>query len=126
MYLYTKPSDHPEAFVVDKTLDRLVAANYTCLWLDKTNLLSEEVKMIETTVKIDGMMCGMCEAHISDLIRKTLSDAKKVDVSRRKGEASFLTEKEPDVSILAEAITSMGYTCISTESVEYKKKRLFG
>ena len=85
--------------------------------------MREEMKMIKTTVKIDGMMCGMCEAHISDLIRKTLSDAKKVYVSRRKGEASFLTEKEPDVSILAEAITSMGYTCISTESVEYKKKK---
>ncbi|MFR7892814.1 MAG: hypothetical protein ACLU38_00745 [Dysosmobacter sp.] len=21
--------------------------------------------MIETTVKVDGMMCGMCEAHVS-------------------------------------------------------------
>lgn len=25
--------------------------------------------MIETTLKIDGMMCGMCEAHVSDVIR---------------------------------------------------------
>ncbi len=82
--------------------------------------------MIKTTVKIDGMMCGMCEAHISDLIRKTFSDAKKVSVSRRKGEASVLTGKEPDASILAEAITSMGYICISIESVEYKKKSMFG
>jgi len=92
----------------------------------KLTHIFEEMKMIKTTVKIDGMMCGMCEAHISDLIRKTFSDAKKVAVSRRKGEASFLTEKEPDAGILAEAITSMGYTCISMESVEYKKKRLFG
>ena len=26
--------------------------------------------MIKTTMKIDGMMCGMCEAHICDAIRK--------------------------------------------------------
>ena len=26
--------------------------------------------MIETTVKIDGMMCGMCEAHVCDVIRQ--------------------------------------------------------
>ena len=26
--------------------------------------------MIETTVKVDGMMCGMCEAHVSDAIRE--------------------------------------------------------
>ena len=28
--------------------------------------------MIETTVKVDGMMCGMCEAHVSDAIRGAL------------------------------------------------------
>ena len=26
--------------------------------------------MIKTTVKIDGMACSMCEAHINDAIRK--------------------------------------------------------
>ena len=25
--------------------------------------------MIKTTLKIDGMMCGMCESHMNDLIR---------------------------------------------------------
>ena len=26
--------------------------------------------MIRTTVKVDGMMCGMCEAHINDAVRR--------------------------------------------------------
>ena len=26
--------------------------------------------MTQTTLKIDGMMCGMCESHINDAIRK--------------------------------------------------------
>lgn len=25
--------------------------------------------MYKTTVKIDGMMCGMCESHVNDMIR---------------------------------------------------------
>ena len=82
--------------------------------------------MKKTIVRIDGMMCGMCEAHICDVIRKTFSDAKKVCASRKKGEASFLTEKEPDKGLLEDAVTSMGYTYISSETVEYKKKGLFG
>ena len=28
--------------------------------------------MIKTTLKIDGMMCGMCESHMNDVIRKNL------------------------------------------------------
>jgi len=29
--------------------------------------------MIKTVLKIDGMMCGMCEAHICDAIRNAVS-----------------------------------------------------
>lgn len=28
--------------------------------------------MIKTILKIDGMMCGMCESHMNDVIRKIL------------------------------------------------------
>ena len=28
--------------------------------------------MIKTTLRIDGMMCGMCEAHVNDAIRVLL------------------------------------------------------
>ena len=33
--------------------------------------------MEKVTVKIDGMMCGMCEAHICDAIRKAFPFANK-------------------------------------------------
>ena len=29
--------------------------------------------MIKTTVKVDGMMCGMCESHVNDAVSKSLS-----------------------------------------------------
>ncbi len=81
--------------------------------------------MIKTIVKIDGMMCSMCEAHISDVIRKTVPGAKKVAASRAKGEASFLTERAVDEAGLKEAIAATGYTCLSVESAPYEKKGWF-
>ena len=81
--------------------------------------------MIKTTLKIDGMMCGMCEAHICDTIRNTVPDAKKVSASRTKKEASFVSEERPDEQKIKDAIAATGYDCLSVSSEEYKKKGLF-
>ena len=81
--------------------------------------------MIKTTLKIDGMMCSMCEAHINDVIRKAVPSAKKVSASHRSGEASFLTEAAVDESILKDAVAATGYTCLSVSSEPYEKKGLF-
>ena len=82
--------------------------------------------MIKTTLKIDGMMCGMCEAHVSDAIRKAVPSAKKVAASRSKKEATFLTEEPVDTEALKAAIDATGYTCLSAESAPYEKKGWFG
>ena len=37
--------------------------------------------MYQTTLKIDGMMCGMCESHINDTIRKAAPVKKVTDAS---------------------------------------------
>lgn len=44
--------------------------------------------MIETTVGIDGMQCGMCEAHVNDTIRAAFP-VKKVSASHKKGQAAM-------------------------------------
>ena len=82
--------------------------------------------MIKTILKIDGMMCGMCEAHICDTIRKAVPSAKKVTASRSKKEASFLTEDAVDTASLKAAVDATGYTCLGIESTPYEKKGLFG
>lgn len=81
--------------------------------------------MIRTTVKIEGMMCGMCEAHICDTISKAVPSAKKVKASRAKKEAVFLTEAPVDVQALKAAIDATGYSCTGIESEEYDKKGWF-
>ncbi|MBR4549320.1 MAG: ATPase P [Oscillospiraceae bacterium] len=82
--------------------------------------------MIKTTLKIDGMMCSMCEAHICDVIRRAVPGAKKVSASHTKGEASFLSEEAADESGLKNAVAATGYTCLSVDSAPYEKKGWFG
>ena len=71
--------------------------------------------MIKTTLKIDGMMCSMCEAHI-----------KKVSSSHAKGEASFLTEEAADEKRLKDAVAATGYSCLSVTNEPYEKKGWLG
>ena len=81
--------------------------------------------MIKSTMKIDGMMCGMCEAHVCDAIRKAVPGAKKISASRGKKEATFLTEEDVDADSLKKAIDATGYTCLGIESAPYEKKGWF-
>lgn len=82
--------------------------------------------MEKITVGVDGMMCGMCEAHICETIRRTLPNAKKVKASRRRGEATFLIEGAMDEAALKQAIADTGYTAGVVTSKLYEKRGLFG
>ena len=81
--------------------------------------------MIKTILKIDGMVCSMCEAHINDVIRKAVPGAKKVSSSHAKGEASFLSEEAVDEKLLKNAVAATGYTCTSVVTEPYVKKGWF-
>ena len=81
--------------------------------------------MNKTRLKIDGMECSMCEAHINDVIRKAVPGAKKVSASHARGEASFLTEEAVDETRLKGAIDATGYTCTEITTEPYEKKGWF-
>ena len=51
--------------------------------------------MIETIVKVDGMMCGMCEGHINDAIRSHFQ-VKKVSSSHSKGRTVIRSQEALD------------------------------
>lgn len=80
--------------------------------------------MIKTTLKIDGMMCGMCESHMNDAIRNSFN-VKKVTSSHSKGETVIISEEAPDENKLSEIIGKTGYKLISFSSEPYEKKGLF-
>lgn len=82
--------------------------------------------MTKNIVKIDGMACGMCEAHITDVIRRLYPKATKVSASHKKGEAVFVTDEPADEETVKEAIDKTGYHFKGFSTEEYKKKGLFG
>ena len=81
--------------------------------------------MFKTTVKIDGMMCSMCEAHVNDAVRKKLT-VKKVTSSHKKGETVIISEGEITKQELSGVLDETGYKVISVTSEPYEKKGLFG
>lgn len=83
--------------------------------------------MIKTTLEIDGMMCGMCESHVNDAVRK-FTNVKKVSSSHSKGITEIITEEPLDEEGLKKAIDDTGYRVLSIKTELYKKKgfSLFG
>ena len=80
--------------------------------------------MFKTTAKIDGMMCGMCEAHVNEALRSKLS-IKKVSSSHKKGESVIISESGFTAEQLAAALEGSGYKLLSVQNEPYEKKRLF-
>ena len=83
--------------------------------------------MIKTTLKIDGMMCGMCESHVNDTIRQSFN-IKKVSSSHSKGTTEIISESPLDEKALREAVGKTGYKVLEVKTEPYEKKRfsLFG
>ncbi len=79
--------------------------------------------MTKTTLKIDGMMCGMCESHVNDAIRNAF-EVKKVTSSHSKGETVIISEEPLDNDRIEETIKSTGYTLKGVETEPYKKEGL--
>ena len=81
--------------------------------------------MFKITAKVEGMMCGMCEAHVNEAVRAAVS-AEKVTSSHKKGITELITEKEPDEKVLREAVEKDGYKVLGITTEPYEKKGLFG
>ena len=80
--------------------------------------------MIRTVLKIDGMMCGMCEAHINDCIRREFA-VKKVSSSHSAGETVILSDAPLDEEKLRRAIASSGYTLLSCSAAAAAERHGF-
>ena len=81
--------------------------------------------MFKTIVGIDGMSCGMCEAHVNDTIRKGFPGV-KVKSSAGKKRSEIIYERALSEDELRKVLDPTGYKVTSVESVPYEKKKLFG
>ncbi len=64
--------------------------------------------MVKTVLKIDGMACGMCEAHVNETVR-SFCRVKKVTSSYKTGECTVLSEEPLDTEGLKSAVSDTGY-----------------
>ncbi|MBQ1439598.1 MAG: ATPase P [Solobacterium sp.] len=81
--------------------------------------------MKQIILGIDGMMCGMCEAHVNDCVRNHFK-VKKVTSSKAKKQTVILAEEVIPEADLRAAIDPTGYTVTSYAVEDAKKKGLFG
>ncbi len=65
--------------------------------------------MYRVELAIDGMMCGMCEAHVSDAIREVCGPKAKVSASHTKGTAQVVLDGQPDIARIRAAVKKTGY-----------------
>ena len=80
--------------------------------------------MVKTVLKIDGMQCGMCEAHMKDAIRNNFN-VKKVNSSHAKGETVIISEDALDEQALKQTVEKTGYLLTNISSEPYQKSGLF-
>lgn len=80
--------------------------------------------MVKITVGIEGMACGMCEAHINEAVRKAFQ-VKKVTSSHTKKQTVILAEKDIPEQELKNVVADAGYDVVSVSSEPYEKKGLF-
>ena len=84
--------------------------------------------MVTITATVEGMMCGMCEAHVNDAVRKAFPSIQSVKSSHSKHVTEIISEQELDEAAVAEAIQATGYDVKGVTTEPYQKKgfSLFG
>ncbi|MDE6852125.1 MAG: heavy-metal-associated domain-containing protein [Lachnospiraceae bacterium] len=80
--------------------------------------------MVKITVGIEGMACGMCEAHVNEAVRNTFQ-VKKVTSSHTKEQTVIITEQDIPEQDLKSVVAKAGYDVVSVSSEPYEKKGLF-
>lgn len=79
--------------------------------------------MIKYILKIDGMMCAHCEAHMNDAIRNNFT-IKEVKASAKNNECVIISQ-ELDEEKLRYVVDETGYRLTNISKEPYEKRGLF-
>ncbi|MBQ7737202.1 MAG: cation transporter [Oscillospiraceae bacterium] len=81
--------------------------------------------MVKQIVKINGMMCPMCEAHVNDAIRSSFK-VESVKADRTKAQAEIVSEAALDADKLKSVVEATGYEFGGVTVEPAKKKGFLG
>ena len=93
--------------------------------LEKNFTEKRDTVMLKMILDVDGMACGMCEAHVNDAVRNALK-VKKVTSSHSKKETVIIAEEGLTDEQIKSIIDATGYTVTGISREPYAKKGLFG
>ena len=98
--------------------------------ISRTDPIRREISMLQVNAKIDGMMCGMCEAHCKDAVRQAFPNAKKISASASSGDLEFIISENRPAPVLKHELKtkldSIGYKLVSlstAEAAEFEKEK---
>ncbi len=75
--------------------------------------------MVKITVCIEGMACGMCEAHINEAVRNAFR-VKKVTSSHTKKQTVIIAEQDIPEQELKDVVAKTGYRAEAVDSEPYE------
>ncbi|MDD7442673.1 MAG: heavy metal-associated domain-containing protein [Sutterellaceae bacterium] len=85
--------------------------------------------MVKMTVGVDGMMCAMCEAHVSRAVKDKF-EVKSATADKGKKTCTVVSEQPIPEKELRAAIDATGYKTLSYKCEPFEKKgflsRFFG
>ena len=74
----------------------------------------KENKTMTKTMKIEGMMCGHCEAAVKKAL-EALDGVASAEVSHEKGTAVVTLDKDVDNAVLTKAVEDKDYKVVSVQ-----------
>lgn len=80
--------------------------------------------MIKTTIGVEGMMCGHCEARVNEALKKAFAVG-KVTSDHGKKQTEVLSDAELDESKVRAVIEAEGFKVTDFSSEPYQKKGFF-
>lgn len=80
--------------------------------------------MVKLIVGVEGMACGMCEAHINEAVRNAFP-VKKVSSLHTKKQTVIIAESDIEEEKLKDVIAKSGYHAVSVNREPCEKKGLF-
>ena len=78
--------------------------------------------MVKITAQVEGMRCGMCEAHVNDVVRRAFP-VQKVTSSHARGQTVILAERDIADEELKKVIRDTGYEVTSIIREPYAQKK---
>ena len=77
--------------------------------------------MVKITVKIEGLKCPMCEAHVNECVMKNFK-VKSVISSFKEGETVIEAAESIASAVLTETIEKTGYKVLEITEEKVEKK----